>query len=238
MYKVAIFSDIHSNFEALKAIIDDINNNDFNEVICLGDVLALGPSPRECLDLIMNNNVRMLLGNHELYYVDGIDIDDEMTEEEKHHQMWVASNLNKKHKEYLKNCKLSYSININNYNIGFEHFFINEYSTDDYPFHSLRILKSKKIEEILDYDNHDILFFGHEHKPFEIGSSSKRFVDVGSSGCTKTSKTHYTILTINGSEYNIERKELIYDRSKFEDELRKQDYPQRDFLSKTFFEIE
>ena len=44
--KVAIFSDIHGNLEALEAILEDIKKNQFDEVICLGDVIGIGPSPK------------------------------------------------------------------------------------------------------------------------------------------------------------------------------------------------
>ena len=56
--KVAIFTDIHGNKEALKAIIDDIKKENINEIICLGDVVALGPKPSECLDMIIESNVK------------------------------------------------------------------------------------------------------------------------------------------------------------------------------------
>ena len=67
--KIAIFSDIHGNLQALESIITDIKKNNYDEVICLGDVIAMGPNPKECLDLIICNNYKMLLGNHELYYL-------------------------------------------------------------------------------------------------------------------------------------------------------------------------
>ena len=55
--KIAVFSDVHGNYEALKSIIEDIKINNYDEIICLGDVVGLGPNPKECLDLIRNNNI-------------------------------------------------------------------------------------------------------------------------------------------------------------------------------------
>ena len=60
----AIISDIHSNLEALKAVLDDIEKQGITEIYCLGDVIGYGPNPRECIDLIMNCKV-VLLGNHD-----------------------------------------------------------------------------------------------------------------------------------------------------------------------------
>ena len=60
----AIISDIHSNFEALQAVLKDIEQQGVSEIYCLGDVVGYGPNPRECLDLVMQCKV-VLLGNHD-----------------------------------------------------------------------------------------------------------------------------------------------------------------------------
>lgn len=60
----AIISDIHSNLEALQAVLKDIDKQKVDEIYCLGDVVGYGPNPRECVDLVMKCRV-VLLGNHD-----------------------------------------------------------------------------------------------------------------------------------------------------------------------------
>jgi diadenosine tetraphosphatase ApaH/serine/threonine PP2A family protein phosphatase len=60
----AIISDIHSNLEALQAVLADISKNGVKEIYCLGDMIGYGPNPRECLDLLISCPVT-LLGNHD-----------------------------------------------------------------------------------------------------------------------------------------------------------------------------
>jgi len=60
----AIISDIHSNLEALQAVLADIKALGIKEVYCLGDVVGYGPNPRECVDLVMDCKL-VLLGNHD-----------------------------------------------------------------------------------------------------------------------------------------------------------------------------
>lgn len=60
----AIISDIHSNLEALQAVLADIKSHNVAEIYCLGDVVGYGPNPRECVDLIMSCQM-VLLGNHD-----------------------------------------------------------------------------------------------------------------------------------------------------------------------------
>ncbi len=62
--KRALISDIHSNLEALVAVLADIRAQGITEIYCLGDLVGYGPNPRECIDLIMQCKV-CLLGNHD-----------------------------------------------------------------------------------------------------------------------------------------------------------------------------
>ena len=62
--KRAIISDIHSNLEGLRAVLEDIENQGITEIYCLGDIIGYGPNPRECIDLIIKCDA-CLLGNHD-----------------------------------------------------------------------------------------------------------------------------------------------------------------------------
>jgi predicted phosphodiesterase len=61
---IAVISDIHSNYEAFCAVIEDIESQNVEKVICLGDIVGYGPNPCECVDLAMQCDV-CLLGNHD-----------------------------------------------------------------------------------------------------------------------------------------------------------------------------
>jgi diadenosine tetraphosphatase ApaH/serine/threonine PP2A family protein phosphatase len=61
----AIISDIHSNLEALLAVLADIEQRGIKEIICLGDIVGYGPNPKECLDLVRERCRVTLMGNHD-----------------------------------------------------------------------------------------------------------------------------------------------------------------------------
>jgi predicted phosphodiesterase len=61
----AIISDIHSNYAALKAVLEDIDQKNIKEVFCLGDIVGYGPEPRECIDLIIERKIVSIMGNHD-----------------------------------------------------------------------------------------------------------------------------------------------------------------------------
>ena len=45
MENIAIISDIHSNLEALTAVLDDIAARGITRILCLGDVVGYGAQP-------------------------------------------------------------------------------------------------------------------------------------------------------------------------------------------------
>lgn len=60
----AIVSDLHSNIEALSAVMDDMAKFDVDSIYCLGDVIGYGPDPLPVLEIAKNFKFA-LMGNHE-----------------------------------------------------------------------------------------------------------------------------------------------------------------------------
>ncbi|MEM7333877.1 MAG: metallophosphoesterase family protein [Chloroflexota bacterium] len=65
--KVAIISDIHGNYVSLKAVLADIDQQDVDDIICLGDIATLGPQPAEVVAELRKLGCQTVLGNHETY---------------------------------------------------------------------------------------------------------------------------------------------------------------------------
>ncbi|GJM43513.1 MAG: metallophosphoesterase [Gemmatimonadota bacterium] len=63
---IAVISDIHGNLEALEAVLEDIRQEAADQIICLGDVVGYGADPNQCLEVIRNEAVATVLGNHDL----------------------------------------------------------------------------------------------------------------------------------------------------------------------------
>lgn len=61
---IAFISDLHSNMEAIQAVLDDIRRRRIQRIICLGDVIGYGPEPVAALRLVKEWEA-CLRGNHE-----------------------------------------------------------------------------------------------------------------------------------------------------------------------------
>jgi diadenosine tetraphosphatase ApaH/serine/threonine PP2A family protein phosphatase len=66
--RYAIFSDVHSNIEALDAALALIGADD--ELLCLGDIVGYGPNPNECVEKIQALATATVLGNHDVAAID------------------------------------------------------------------------------------------------------------------------------------------------------------------------
>ena len=63
--RIAIFSDVHANIEALAAVFDAYKTERIDKFVCIGDVVGYGASPNECCDLIRTKAAYTILGNHD-----------------------------------------------------------------------------------------------------------------------------------------------------------------------------
>ncbi len=64
--RLAIIADIHGNYQALQAVLVDIEAAGVDEIISLGDNIGYGPQPAEVVRTIQDRNIISILGNHEL----------------------------------------------------------------------------------------------------------------------------------------------------------------------------
>jgi diadenosine tetraphosphatase ApaH/serine/threonine PP2A family protein phosphatase len=70
---IAVISDIHANYDALKAVLDEIDRLGPEAIICLGDVVGYGPQPTACVDEVRKRCHMTLCGNHDAALVYGAD---------------------------------------------------------------------------------------------------------------------------------------------------------------------
>ena len=98
--RVGIFTDVHSNIEALTAVVDAYAKEHVDKYICLGDVVGYGANPNECCEIVRKLADVIVLGNHDAavcgrmdysYYYDAA------------HMVldWTATNLTPENREWL-----------------------------------------------------------------------------------------------------------------------------------------
>jgi len=63
--RYAIIADIHSNLEALEAVLGDLADKNIDQYVCAGDVVGYGADPKPCLDRVRDLCEVSVAGNHD-----------------------------------------------------------------------------------------------------------------------------------------------------------------------------
>ena len=102
MTKIALISDIHSNLEALKAVLKEIKKYKTKKIFCLGDVVGYGANPNECIDLVKKNKIISIMGNHdyEAVHLQGTEWFNPVARKA---IFWTNKQLTEQNKKFLKN---------------------------------------------------------------------------------------------------------------------------------------
>jgi diadenosine tetraphosphatase ApaH/serine/threonine PP2A family protein phosphatase len=72
--RVAVLSDIHSNRQALEAVLAAIDEAGVEQIWCLGDMVGYGAEPDACTALVRERCDTCLVGNHDLALLSALDI--------------------------------------------------------------------------------------------------------------------------------------------------------------------
>lgn len=237
--RYALISDIHANLEALEVVVEDIDEQNINEIICLGDIVGYGANPNECIELVKKKCSIVLQGNHDAAAIEVLST---------HHFNihakiaieWTTQELKKEHKEWLYGLPLISSKE----NMTVVH------ATPYEPNMWYYITSLEEAAFNFKYFNTDLCFVGHTHIPIIIGLEGEEeiyvhqdtyinfkddgelkhryLINVGSVGQPRdrNPKACYAILDTEAFELNYRR--VAYNIDKAQQKMRKIRMP--DFL--------
>lgn len=234
--KIAIITDIHGNYSALKAVLDDIDKDkEIQQIYCLGDLIAIGHETNEVLELLFSrNDISYVKGNHDeaiMNLVDGKE-PQSIGEERLHHQ-WISSRLHPKYIPRLKNIPIKQTANIGGKHFLFIHYHLNEHQKflpidNDPSLHKLN-----NIYELMDVD---VICFGHHHQIHHFKSIEKLYINPGSLGCNNKPIASYAKLQVgNSGQINVLFMEVPYDNKEFLCSYEKLNVPAKESILKIFF---
>jgi predicted phosphodiesterase len=228
----AIISDIHSNVEALDAVLADIEKRKVEKIVCLGDVIGYGPQPRVTLLRSTEWEVT-LLGNHEeacMYHPE------DFNERARVALEWTRDQLNARDQPPEENYKLWSLIGQMPTSHRLENALLVHGSPRD-PVREYMLPRDAqdgtKMREVFERMPVDFCFVGHSHVPgvyteapaflaparFPDGfkrsaaSGGKALVNVGSVGQPRDGDVRASYATFDGETVWFHRVEYDYRRT-------------------------
>jgi len=211
--KIAIISDIHGNLEALKKVLENIEQENCEKIFCLGDLAMAGPQPKETIDFIRDLDTKydftIIQGNTD----EMIALSKKETYETLNKAIPVMAKafksdietVSEEQKDYLKNLPKQKEIKIGNLKILLVHGSPRRNNEDISPN-----LDIKEVEKMVSPTDADIIFCGHTHIPCGYQTTTNQtIINVGSVGrpFSTEPKPCYCVIEIkNADEKEFEAK--------------------------------
>ena len=107
--KIGIISDIHGNKKALDAVLKQLEKENIDKKICLGDLIGGAPRSEEVVQKIisMEDRIITVIGNREKYIIEGMPkvVHDEkikVSDEQLKRNEWLKKGLSDSTLEIMK----------------------------------------------------------------------------------------------------------------------------------------
>ncbi len=230
--RYAIFSDVHSNLEALITVFEFFKKQNIDTYICCGDIVGYGPDPNECINLVrVLFRLHIVLGNHDAASCGLKDIT-WFNEYAKMAIIWTRKVLHEFNRMYIMTLPRILTIPENSITIahGSPREPIDEY-----------LLDKDQFTQNLQYFNTRICFVGHSHIPLifvhdpltksstfirppektkiKIEENYRYIINVGSVGQPRDSDPRACCVIYDTKNQEIEFFRLNYDFTKTQEKM-------------------
>ena len=95
-----ILSDIHGNYEALEAVLEDARGR-YDRILCLGDLVGYGADPNQVAEWAKANVVSIVRGNHDRACT-GTDLLEYFNPAARASALWTRGALTPDNRSYLE----------------------------------------------------------------------------------------------------------------------------------------
>jgi diadenosine tetraphosphatase ApaH/serine/threonine PP2A family protein phosphatase len=230
--KYAILGDIHSNLEALGAVLADSGERGADRYVCVGDIVGYNADPCACLDRVRELEAPTVKGNHDHY----CSCDSELTgfhplaAEVVH---WTRKQLGEERIEWLRS--LSYKKRVDSFTIV--------HSTLDMPEKWGYVFDKYEADANFTYQRTSVCFFGHTHVPLaferngdvrqgtyskiKVQMGKKYFVNVGSVGQPRDGDPRAAYAIYDSEAHTISLHRIEYDIAAAQKKVRAAGLPER-----------
>lgn len=175
--KYGIFSDIHSNLEALNAVLALFEKEGVEKTLCLGDIVGYGANPKECLSRIRSLGGIVIAGNHDWATVDRMKMD-YFNRYAREAILWTQKQLSDEEKEFLRHLELSYQTDL----------FTLVHGSLDFPEEFHYVFDTESATATLELSTTPVCFIGHSHLPMIFALASDGTIRLFRSGKAKLEK--------------------------------------------------
>ena len=204
--KVAVISDIHSNLDALRAVIASLPP--YDSLLCLGDIVGYGPEPNDVIEELRILEPKVtIMGNHDYAVttgdVRGFSPDAAQAVE------WTRGQMKQENLQWLSTLASTSRAEMNGKLVGMFH----GSPRDPLSEYVLPGISQSYLRELVQSANADVVLLGHTHIPMVYSFNKRLLANPGSVGQPRDSdpRASFAILTLSKSEVAFDVKRAEYD---------------------------
>ncbi len=183
--KLAVISDIHSNYEALAAVMEDIRSRQVRKIISLGDNIGYGADPDMVITCLKKHDVLSVMGNHEMA------LHDTVCRRTFNPFALQALEINA---ALMSEASKKFTLNLDRFTVWHNARFVHGMPPDSVTTYILR-LSDTRITRCIRSISQPVTFIGHTHQ--------SRLYELTPAGLTKKSFPKNTVLLAKTNRYII-----------------------------------
>lgn len=222
--RYGIFADIHSNQEALEAVLEDMQAQRVSHMVCLGDIVGYNANPAECLELVRALECPVVKGNHDEEASEDRDIEhfSELAYVSMKH---TRESLSDEQKRYLRSLPMQRAVSD----------FTIVHSSLDGPARWIYVFSAQEAEQSFIYQRTQLCFFGHTHVPnafilddsvqecfyrkLTLQPGKKYYVNCGSVGQPRDGDWRASYAIYDPAQSQIELRRVPYNLAKAQEKI-------------------
>jgi predicted phosphodiesterase len=233
--RLGIFGDIHNNYEALTASYKVLERAGCDQMVCTGDIVGYGGSPKECIDFFWKHEIVSVKGNHD-HYTTQIGYDWKIQPYAKEVIKWMQDTLDSDYIDWLNELPFTYEVG----GVQFVHASLETADGTSWPY----ILDSQTAMFHFFMQMSHFCFYGHTHIPllftikkgqvvFELLTTrkfpkkpiEKFLLNPGSVGQPRDFNSKAAVTVFDTKTHEIELYRINYDIAAAQDKIIKAGLP-------------
>ena len=176
---IAVVADIHGNALALEAVLADMARRRVRRLVCLGDVAAGGPQPREAIQALRALDCPVVRGNADEWLLDGLPAERDDDALYLHRVVeWARKQLSRDEIEFVRSFQATVELELRG-NVALRCFHGSPRSNGD---RILPTTSQEELDELLEGAGALVLLGGHTHCQMLRRYGGALLVNVGSVG--------------------------------------------------------
>lgn len=207
--RIALLSDIHSNFEALNRALNGIESAGVDAIYCLGDIVGYNADPAACVDLVREHCAGVVRGNHDAAVAATGDMNalpSDGQEAARHNRRCLSD----EQLSYLANLPLTLTVDPCTL----------VHATPDEPTAWKRLTTYPAAQAQFEHFDTEICFIGHTHVPavmaetlgvLQIRRGHRYLVNVGSVGQPRDQNPKLSFGLFDTDTFTYHNVRLSYD---------------------------